>query len=267
MNSVKKARPRILVADDSPENQELMSALLGRFDLDFVATHDGGETLAALQSGGFDLVLLDFQMPVLDGFAVASKFRASESSPSLIIVGLSAYEPNEARQRAIASGMNDFLSKPVTLSALSHVLERWLDCPARTGSARPMSEEKIEPMPGRLVVNPASIELLRSLKLEGESLLGRQVRGFLASAPISLVAIRKAAAAEDRKQYAEEAHRLKTLCGIVGAERMSDLCDKMQKSGASELRADELRQYAETLASEIDLVSAELRKQVESKGT
>jgi CheY-like chemotaxis protein len=138
---------RILVAEDHSINQRLIAALLKKLGCLSEVVSDGSEALQCLRSGTYDLLLLDCQMPVLDGYQTAAQIRRPDSgvlSPTIPIVALTANAMRGDREKCLAAGMDDYLSKPVCVEALVTVLNRWLPEAVRVLPAK--SRER-EPQP------------------------------------------------------------------------------------------------------------------------
>ncbi len=121
---------RILLAEDNPMNQEVMLAMLESFGIDVHCVENGHEAVAAAREGGFDMVLMDCQMPLMDGYTATRTLRAAGARDRrfgpLPIVALTANAFAEDRERALAAGMNDFVAKPVVMAELHRVLRAWL---------------------------------------------------------------------------------------------------------------------------------------------
>jgi len=121
---------RILVVEDNQVNRQVARGMLKKLGYDPRVVADGSEALAALAAEPFDLVLMDVQMPGLDGLQATEKIR-DPASPVLDhrvpVIALTAHALKGDRERCLAAGMNDYLPKPITLPALRTVLERWLD--------------------------------------------------------------------------------------------------------------------------------------------
>ncbi len=136
--SVREAK--VLVAEDNPVNQLVVRAMLERQGMKVTLVEDGARALAAIQEGAFDLVLMDCQMPVMDGYEATRLIRAArQSGPRIPIVALTANAMAEDRQRCADAGMDGYLTKPITAAALYEVLIRHLghtpqpgEAPART---------------------------------------------------------------------------------------------------------------------------------------
>jgi PAS domain S-box-containing protein len=131
-----KARPgkaRILVVEDNRVNQLVILAMLKKTGYSADAVANGREALAALPAGRYDLVLMDCQMPVMDGYEATLEIRKAEPPiRNLPVIALTASAMTGDRDRCLAAGMDDFISKPVTADAVAAVLERWLLRPPAT---------------------------------------------------------------------------------------------------------------------------------------
>ena len=118
---------RVLVVEDNAVNCMVVQALLERLGMSVTLAHDGAQAVAAIQAHDIDLVLMDCQMPVMDGYEATRRIRSSGHRRAQVpIIALTAHALAEDRQRCEAAGMNDYLSKPVTGEALARVLLRHL---------------------------------------------------------------------------------------------------------------------------------------------
>jgi signal transduction histidine kinase/DNA-binding response OmpR family regulator len=127
---------RILVVEDNKVNQRLALKQLEKLGYQASAVVNGAEALTLLEAESFDLILMDCQMPVMDGFEATAAIRASEANTSsrVPIVALTANALPEDRAKCLAVGMDDYLAKPVSLADLSRTLERWLRVSNGTGA-------------------------------------------------------------------------------------------------------------------------------------
>jgi CheY-like chemotaxis protein len=128
---------RILVVEDNPVNQKMLLMLLKKIGIETKSASDGQEALDCLGRERFDLVLMDVQMPVLDGIETTLALRSwPEDNPAshIPIVAVTAHAFPEDRRRCLEAGMNDHLAKPVSRPALEEVLRRWLPSPANSDS-------------------------------------------------------------------------------------------------------------------------------------
>ena len=122
---------RVLVVDDEPVNQEVTLALLSRLKLSVDVVGNGAEAVERVQSTDYALVLMDVQMPVMDGLAAARAIRLLPGRRRLPILAMTANAYAEDREVCLAAGMNDHITKPVAPSRLYACVLRWLDEGAR----------------------------------------------------------------------------------------------------------------------------------------
>lgn len=117
---------RALLADDNPVNREVGIALLQQLGLSVATAVDGHDAVQQAATGGFDLVLMDLQMPRLDGLAATRGIRALPVGHAVPVIAMTASVFEQDRATCLAAGMNDFVAKPVDIFALARTLARWL---------------------------------------------------------------------------------------------------------------------------------------------
>jgi two-component system sensor histidine kinase/response regulator len=117
---------RALLADDNAVNRELGIALLQQLGLLVATAVDGHDAVQQVAAGNFDLVLMDLQMPRLDGLAATRDIRALPQGRDLPVIAMTASVCEQDRATCLAAGMNDFVAKPVDIRALAGTLARWL---------------------------------------------------------------------------------------------------------------------------------------------
>ncbi|MGF1535696.1 MAG: ATP-binding protein [Elainellaceae cyanobacterium] len=131
-------RKAVLVVEDIPANQELMLTVLKQFGYSAVAARDGREALNQIDRHCFDIILMDCQLPEMDGYETTRRIRQAESSQHRIpIVGITAHAMLGDREQCLAAGMDDYLSKPIRLDELEATVRKWL--PAIDRRARAVS--------------------------------------------------------------------------------------------------------------------------------
>ena len=108
-----KGPPKIVIADDIPQNVELLEAYLSGIDCEIMSAHDGEETLRVVEEFQPDLLLLDVMMPRLSGFEVCRKLRANPATKDLLILMVTALNEASDFERGVQAGTDDFLTKPV----------------------------------------------------------------------------------------------------------------------------------------------------------
>jgi len=123
-------RARVLLVEDNPVNQLVAKGMLGKLGCEVIVAAHGGEALDQLENRAFDLVLMDCNMPVMDGYEASRQIRRSGRWPQLPIVALTANAMSEERERCRAAGMSDYLAKPFRREELAALLDLWI--PAMT---------------------------------------------------------------------------------------------------------------------------------------
>jgi two-component system sensor histidine kinase/response regulator len=120
---------KVLLVEDNAVNQLITTRILGKLGLAVELAHNGQEALQKQRSGQYDLVLMDCEMPVLDGYGATGKWRSYEAKMGLVrtpIVAMTAHTMPGDREACFATGMDDYIAKPVTLEALKTTLSHWL---------------------------------------------------------------------------------------------------------------------------------------------
>ena len=190
----RRAPWQILVAEDNPVNQEVASELLGELGCETRIASNGLQVLAEIEKARPDLVFMDCQMPKLDGYSATREIRRRESSrgqPRLPVVALTAHAMPGDRQKCLESGMDDYLSKPLSSRQLSSVLQAWLD---RRETVLPEARPEVEPIDRNVLA-----ELHRLADSTGSDVLGRVRRAFFESSARHARSIREAVRERDAR--------------------------------------------------------------------
>jgi CheY-like chemotaxis protein/HPt (histidine-containing phosphotransfer) domain-containing protein len=242
----------VLLVEDNPINQGVAKAMLAKLGLRWSVANHGGEAVELVRTTAFDLVLMDCQMPVMDGFQATAAIRALPDSRGerLPIVALTANAMQGDEQVCLRSGMNGFLAKPYSLAALHSTLAAWLPraglAPAAATPAAPATPSE----PSRASAPPAAddaassidlgvIETLRQLDDSGEmDLVGQLVGTFLDSAEASHARVETAVAASDARALAQAAHSLKSGAANLGALALSACYRELEACGREGRIAD-----------------------------
>ncbi|WP_199154269.1 response regulator [Chromobacterium sp. ASV23] len=219
---------RVLLVEDNLVNQELAQAMLRNLGCEVELARNGEEALARCAQSRFDLVLMDCEMPVLDGWQTTRAIREREAGGErLTIIALTANAGAGERERCLQTGMDDYLAKPFTQNALLEVLARWM----KPGADRPDEGSSDKKDEGWL--DPQALAGIRDID---PGLLPRMVAAWLAEGPRLLAAIHQAAKSGDGKELFRAAHALKNGAGSVGAKRLAELCQLLEQLG----KADDL---------------------------
>ncbi len=209
---------RVLVAEDNPANQAVAEALLQQLGHVATIAEDGAVALRLLASERFDVLLLDCQMPRVDGYTVARDLRAGKvpGCERLPIIALTAYAMPGDRERCLAAGMDYYLAKPLRAAALRQALEACGLIPASSETAEsPARPASVAP------IDAAQIAQLREIPGRvRERLLDELIEIFRESAPTQLRALAEAAGARRCGLIEQLAHKLAGSCAHLGAFAM-----------------------------------------------
>ena len=226
---------RILVADDHVINQQLAVAFLERMGYRADVVANGVEAVEAVRRQTYDVVLMDVEMPEMDGLEAARRIRATHPARPRIIAMTAAAMQGD-RERCLAAGMDEYVSKPIRISELQAALL------AAGGTARPPAAVAPSPtaadrnpvpspldLDQRPILDPAAFDETREFLAEqAEPLIQKLLDAFASRSPEMIVTMRRAAAAGDGKQIEFVAHTLKGISGTVGARRVEALCAQLE---------------------------------------
>ncbi|MCS6243159.1 MAG: PAS domain S-box protein [Opitutus sp.] len=284
-NMTLPAHTRILLVEDNPTNQLVAAGILNKFGVKPDIADNGQLALDALRASDYDLVLMDIQMPVMDGLTATRTIRApgtSLSRPNLPIIGMTAHALAGDRELGIAAGLSDYLTKPIDPRILFETLRRWLKIvpitPVSTTPVPTMNDPALVHVPvvvatatptvapapvvaaTAVVVNTtaaiAPINMAElSNRLMGDMMIVNHIlKSFGANLENQLQAIRTAVAAQDLTAISRAAHALKGAAANLGAEPLRAACHAMEAAAKAQDLAS-----ASGSAADIEKAAQELR--------
>jgi CheY-like chemotaxis protein len=224
---------RILVAEDNATNREVVLVQLQKLGYRANAVCNGAEAVEALKRGdalhpgGYDLVLMDCEMPVMDGFEATRRIRES-IQPGIPIIAVTADAMSGDRDRCLSKGMNDYISKPVDLGQLADVLARWLPVSGAADAVQTSGQAD-----GEQAVAVFNLEALLRRLMGDRQLAGTIVKGFLQDVPSQLNNLRARLDQNDAHGARRQAHALKGAAATVAAERLRGTAFEMERAGAA----------------------------------
>ncbi len=258
-DSLRRADAKILLVEDNEVNRKVACAILSRLGFTPDVAEDGYEAVRAAAKAHYDLILMDCQMPGMDGFTATGRIRDMEGGRQhATIVALTANATQADRERCLGAGMDDYVAKPVRFEAMSAMLARWLsrgrpasESPAAEAPAAPASESPAAPasespaVPASespavpSAISRAGIPILdleamgeiRALDVDGGDFLGPLVDLFLEQASEQAAAIRAAIADGDAATLGATAHTLKGASRSVGASLVGMLAEELERRG------------------------------------
>ena len=259
----------VLVVDDNPINQELACILLRKLGCRHATADNGLEALKAIRGNSYDLVLMDCQMPELDGYEATRQYRREEKAGGapvrrLPIIALTAHAMKGDREKCLEAGMDDYLSKPFTRDQLYAVLKPWAPAGPR---ATPSTPPPAAAFNARPAVVRQVLDQYRDMQEPGvENMVQLMIGLFLRSCPPKLAALQQAVAAGDARAAFAAAHFIKSSCAQIGALALSERAAALE----ARTRRGELDGAVEDVAwmeTELSQVLALLQREMEASPT
>jgi two-component system, sensor histidine kinase and response regulator len=279
-------RAHVLVAEDNPVNIEVIKEFLSALGCTYSIAVNGLEAVTFYRSQPFDLVLMDCQMPIMDGISAARRIRAYELEnelPQKPILAVTANAFAEDRNQCFEAGMNDYLSKPYSEQQIAELIHRWHakhDGEIKMPSARSQMPRRdtlpadvvcaetidaahflaVAEEPVRATVQTPTkaavdLDVLATLRKSRPDLLARLVKTYIAYAPQALSELAKASEALDFETMTRLAHSLKSSSANLGANELSALCRSLEVAGKA--RQIDL---AQKLVADIEANFADVRR-------
>jgi signal transduction histidine kinase/CheY-like chemotaxis protein/HPt (histidine-containing phosphotransfer) domain-containing protein len=259
---------RILVAEDNRVNQEVTRNMLELLGCEVEIVSHGREAVEAVSAGRYDLVLMDYHMPEMDGWEASSEIRRREKAgggePRRVpIIALTADVQKGIHERCLDHGMDAYLSKPFTQAQLAQVLEQWLP-QAEPTTAGP------EPMPAAIiddeadpVLDHAVLDRIRALQRPNSpSVLAQVIGVYLEDSPEMIERLNQALGSGDIAALTDIAHSLKSSSANLGASRLSAVCKELELRGKAGAR-EGLAGLVARIAAEFDSARSGLQAQLE----
>lgn len=227
----------ILIAEDSPTNRKVAALQLASLGFTAQAVANGREAIEAVESGAYSLVLMDCQMPEMDGFQATLAIRKAEMMTGwhIPIIAMTAHALEGDRERCLAAGMDDYISKPVDLDQLRDVLSRWLvpddESPERKPVLPATHLDEAEDVQ-TVSEEPINLELLRSSC--GDTATKEILQVFLSAAETLLEGIDTARLKRDGRAIESLSHQLAGSSRAVGAHELARFSVCMEEAGAKQ---------------------------------
>jgi CheY-like chemotaxis protein len=221
---------RILLAEDNQVNQTVAVRILEKMGHSVVVANNGNEALSLLAQKSFDLVLMDIQMPEMDGFTATKRIREAEvqSRSHMPIIAMTAHAMKGDRERCLEAGMDGYVSKPVARPELEEAISGIVKSGVRENRVTNEAQKQDAAQNGKLHWNAA--ELLQRLG-DDEKLFSEVVEIFLHETPKKLDALRQAIAQGDPPTTEKIAHSLKGELGYFGVAEISQKARELEEMG------------------------------------
>ena len=228
-----RSRPRLLVADDNSTNRQLAVAMLAKLGYQADVVADGAQALRAVSRRAYGALLMDCQMPVMDGYVATAQIRASgHDAAGIPIIAMTAAAMVGERELCLAAGMDDYISKPVAIDTLEAVLARWVPSVDEPQTTTAPADDGT---PAQPAVDGAfdleRVAMLRDLSKDGKpDLFTSMAQAFIDDANSRIAPLQAAAASADHQTLAKHAHALKGSAANLGATRLADACHQLEQT-------------------------------------
>jgi two-component system sensor histidine kinase/response regulator len=254
---------RVLVVEDNPVNRQVALYQLQRYGYRVLAVTNGREALEALTADDYDLVLMDCQMPEMDGYEATAEIRRREGRRRhTAIVGVTAHAFEADRERCLAAGMDDYLSKPVEPAHLRSVLAHWLDAPPSQPAGTESGAQGVRSAFLEQVMEASVLANLRGGLEDGDpDPVVELLEVFCRNAESALATLRDALRKGDALTVERTAHSLKGSSDVLGLQKLAAISAELEDQargdslgGAEGIEAqieDELRRVRRALENEL----------------
>ncbi len=267
---------RVLVADDNEGNRTIARDALAALDIVAETVENGLDAIAALDHGAFDLVMLDGQMPGLDGFETAGRLRAAnilapDGTPMPLV--LFSATPPRTRDELSDTGFDDFVPKPFDLKELADILGRFLQTvekplishDRRVGDRRGQDRRMpVEGDDGKLAKK--SLATLRLLDRKKPGTMAKILAGFMRALPPALDRIERAQASGDQGEIARAVHAVKSMSGTIGATALAERAGRIETAARDAAAGDHESAPGDGLFVDLYQKAAAVRAEVERMG-
>jgi signal transduction histidine kinase/DNA-binding response OmpR family regulator len=265
-------RKRVLVVEDNPVNARVGALQVKKLGYDVDVVSSGKEAVEKATTAEYNAILMDCQMPDLDGFSATRQIREAESDRKhTVIIAMTAGAMAVNRERCLQAGMDDFLAKPVRLEDLREMLYRWIS----RGDPVPLDDawlasrfqnqgelkESVKEEERDQTIALDAIDRLRALRSPGDpDFLQELVDIFVRDASAGMKDLEAALDKGDREEIGNHAHKLVSGCENLGARRMARYCREMEDLSRAAAPEADVRAQVERIRREYDLVRTGLAK-------
>ena len=243
---------RVLLAEDNETNLIVAQAWLEKAGLTVHTAEDGQAALELLDQESFDIVLMDCQMPVMDGFSATRALRRKEKERGthLTVIAITANAMEGDMERCLEAGMDDYLAKPYSGPELRNMLTRWLPASAQRNAGKstetllcPGNDLIVPSGKMRAPLDPLVLDAIHSIDPDnGDALIQNLINAYFKLAPTELASLRDGLAAADAQKIAQAAHKLKSSNHNIGASTLAQIFQEIETlARQSDFEAIELR--------------------------
>ncbi len=254
-------RFRVLLADDSITNQAVAAAILNKLGYRVDTVINGAEAINALKKNNYHIVLMDCQMPDMDGYETTRRIRKNEDgvkNPQIPIIALTANALKGDREKCLNAGMNDYVSKPIDPLILRDKLERWL---LNRGIVEELFNDSLADKNGAPELSVFEYEVLLERLMGDKELADIVLQGFLKDIPAQMADLKIKIAQGDHFSAGVLSHKIKGASANIASPSLQKIAADMEKAGESG-DMDSLKTLMAALENEFDKFRLETGKEI-----
>ena len=277
----------ILLVEDNPFNQQVAQELLQNIGMYVTVANNGQEALLELAKKTFDIVLMDVQMPIMDGYEATRHIRSNPNLSSQCVIAMTANAMPEDRQRCLSAGMDDFITKPIMPEHMYKTLTKWITAAAANSRKNNSMETASKDIPESGIQQPTSAQnknMPKSLAKGAEQKTLNEEKSmdlnylkqianndpakvrkfaliFLDSAHETLALMDKAFVQDDIMMVSQQGHKLKSAARAIGAISFAEKCESIENAGKKN-DPSTIEKLLPKLASELHKISLEVKQEI-----
>jgi two-component system sensor histidine kinase/response regulator len=219
----------VLLVEDNTMNQLVATRMLAKLGYRCDVANNGQEALAAIIAGAYDAILMDCQMPVMDGYEATRQLRRAENSSGrhLPVIAMTAAAMQGDREACLEAGMDDYITKPIRSETIDETLNRWIT----TDVTAPEQPDTDTARASDTVIDPERFAVLRELDAGDGDLISLLVSEYLNDGEQLLATMREALAEGDPHTLERTAHTLKGSSANLGAVGVAEICGRLEALG------------------------------------
>ena len=266
------ARPvRILVAEDNAINQEVCVRMLQKIGFDAAVVENGEEAVQALEQSTFDVVFMDCQMPVMDGYEATGQIRKNEHKRGrhAIIIAMTANALQGDKEKCLAAGMDDYIAKPLKQDVLRNTLQKWVLTllQADEGEQRVRSSMATASSGASAIIDKVRFDELASIGANTQPpLLERIIRRYVDDAPQRMDSMRDSIRERDFKSLSFASHKLRGSSAQLGVVTVTKICQQLEMREFGDSTEEAARLF-ESLEIALRDALTELQKHLPGNGS
>jgi len=215
--------------EDNATNQQVALGILEKFGLNADVAINGQEAIDKLERTDYNLVLMDIQMPVMDGFEATRVIRDSHSqviNHNVPIIAMTAHAMQSDQEKCLNEGMDDYISKPVIVNTLAEKLEKWLKFPKHLANDKHLITTAVPTQTKQVWDKTGMLQRL----MDNEDIAFKVINSFLADFPQQIESLKALVSADDIQNISRQAHTIKGIASAVGGDVIHNMAIEMENA-------------------------------------